>query len=98
MKDYITPEIIDKCIEILKKGDYDLDRFVMNVAENAPCSITQADFPLILDMALQLLKRQARINPLETFVEFDVFKRTPKNRDKSIIPIPIFQNRKDQFS
>ena len=98
MKDYITPEIIDKCIEIVKKGDYDLDRFVMNVAENAPCSITQADFPLILDKALQLLKRQSRINPLETFVEFAELKRSKKNRDKLIVPIPIFADRKDQFS
>lgn len=96
--DYITPDIVDKCIEIVKKGDYNFDKFVMPVAENAPCTVTQALFPMILDMALQTLKRQARVKPLETFIELPELKRSPKNRDKEIVPIPIFVDRKDQFS
>ena len=35
---------------------------------------------------------------LETFVKFGSDKPLPKDRDKKIIPIPIFQSRKEQFS
>lgn len=96
MKDFITPDIIDKCIDIVKKGEYDFDKFTIPVAENAPCSLTQAWFPVIIDMALQNLKRNARVTPLDVFCEWGTEK--PTRPADNIIPIPIFQSRKEQFS
>jgi len=96
MKDFITPEMIDKCIEIIKDASYDGNKYTFEVAAHAPCSLTSIVFPEIIDLALVLLKRQSRLVPLETFVEI---KENPrKTRDKKIIPIPIFQDRKEQFS
>lgn len=95
MKDFITPEMIDKCIEIVKDASYDGDKFTFEVAGHAPCSLTMILYPDIIDLALTLLKRQARLVPLDTFVEI---KENPrKTRDKKILPIPLFQDRKDQF-
>lgn len=59
MNKIITPKMIEKCQEILKKGDYDLDKLVLEVASRAPCSVVQGLFPEILDMALEHLKRKA---------------------------------------
>lgn len=89
--------MIEKCIEIVKDGDYDFATFKMHVAEHVPCSITQADFSLILDMALKNLKQKARNAPLETFIEFD-FDKKKKKVPKNVVPITIFQDRKEQFS
>lgn len=96
MKDFITPEMVDKCIEITKDAQYDGDKYTFEVAGHAPCSLTSIIFPEIIDLALTVLKRQAKLKPLDIFVEI---KTNPKHiRDKSLIPIPIFQDRKEQFS
>ena len=96
MKDLITPEMIEKCIEITKNAEYDGDKYTFQVAAHAPCSMTSILFPEIIDLALIILKRQARLRPLDTFVEI---KQNPRaTRDKKIIPITIFQDRKEQFS
>lgn len=88
--------MVDKCIEIVKDAYFDGDKYTFEVAGHAPCTTTSIIFPEIIDLALTLLKRQARLAPLDTFVE--VKENPKKTRDKKIIPIPIFQNRKEQFS
>lgn len=59
MKEVITPEMIAKCQQILKQGEYDFDKFTVEVGPMAPCSVVQGLFPDILDMALEHLKRKA---------------------------------------
>ena len=87
--------MIEICQKAMKAGFYDGDKFTVEIGPFAPCSITQMLFPEILDMALEHLKRKTSYS----LVEYDqVIEKTPKNRDKKIIPLPIFQSRKEQFS
>lgn len=69
MKETITPDMIAKCQEIIKKGDYDFDKFTMEVGPMAPCSVVQGLFPDILDMALEHLKRKASHSLVEWMQE-----------------------------
>ena len=65
MKETITPEMIAKCQEIMKLGTYDCNKFEIEVAPLAPCSVVQSLFPAILDMALEHLKRKASYSLVE---------------------------------
>ena len=63
MKETITPDIINAVQKILKHcatfdgQTYNVDIFDSD--EIAPCSLTQAFFPEIIDMALEHFKRKA---------------------------------------
>jgi len=58
-KETITPQMIAKCQEIMRSGQYDGNEFSVEVGPFAACTITQGLFPEILDMALEHLKRKA---------------------------------------
>ena len=82
MRDTITHEMIDTVQKILKEAKYDYDKFEVSIHDTgkvSPCSITQALFPEIIDLALEHLKRKASISLVEWISEDDIQK--PSNID-----------------
>lgn len=78
MKDFITPEMIEKCIQITKDAKYNDDKYTCDVSAYSSCRVL---FPDIIELALVILKRQARLQPLEIFVEtFDNPKQTSEEQ------------------
>jgi len=94
----ITPQMIAKCQEIMKSGLYDGNKFEVEVGPFAACTVTQALFPEILDMALEHLKRKASHSLVEWIEQPISAEWKRKQRDEKLVPIPIFQSRKEQFS
>lgn len=64
-----TPEMIETVQKILKHHlEFDGNEFKLELrdtGEIAPCSLTQAFFPEIIDMALEHLKRKASYSLVE---------------------------------
>jgi len=68
MKDTITPEMVHAVQKILKHASFDGQRYavdIFEVEEITPCSLTQALFPEIIDLALEHLKRKASTSLLQ---------------------------------
>jgi len=58
--------MIEKCIQITKDATFDGDKYTCDVSAYSSCRIL---FPDIIELALVILKRQARLEPSEIFVE-----------------------------
>ena len=78
----------------MKLGTYDCNKFEIEVASLAPCSVVQALFPAILDMALEHLKRKASHSLVEWIEKEPKTHNTEYVRNEGMKlknkPLPLF--------
>lgn len=70
MKDTITYEMVNAVQQVCKHADFDGEKYTLNIFDYdrngiVPCSLTQALFPMIIDLALEHLKRKTSTSLVE---------------------------------
>lgn len=77
MRETIPKEVIEKVQEICKHAIYDGNEYHVETGPYAPCSITSAWFPEVIDLALEHLKLKAS----HSLVEYTQ-KEDPKSKNR----------------
>jgi len=84
MKEEITTGMIEKVMEALKSADYDGNTLKIEIGPVAPCSITQAFMPDIIDMALKELHLKSKTRKLDVFFGYTDKEIFQKQLDKDM--------------
>lgn len=98
MKETITPDMVETVQKILKHcAQFDGEEYKVNIFDSnevAPCSLTQAFFPEIIDMALEHFKRKVSYSLVEWIEEEPKTNNYGWSKEKGTYlknrPLPLF--------
>lgn len=81
----LNKEMLDKIEDCLKHAQYDGDKLVMEIGPFAPCSITQAFMPQILDLGLKALRVKVQCGDIILDSESDKPHDNPKDTKQKVL-------------